>query len=412
MNAQQIQADVPEAPNYSEFPRVLLIEDDEFQRMGIQKILNAHRIKNVCAVPNAETALSTLEATTEGFDVTLCDIRLQDMDGIGFLLKADRSRLGAIVLHSALAPDIQQATARILAQRGINVAACLPKPLQIQSLLQALKHRQAKQKSPMAPGSQLPLGDIPREALVIGLSNKEFLTFFQPQITLKDHTLHGVECLCRWNHPTLGLLTPNVFLPSILKYGLMDELTWRMTEYSLDALRYWPSTIPKPRISVNISASTLHNVDFIRQWKAQVNQSKINPADITLELTETEVAPSDDALLEILTRLRIQGFGVALDDFGVGNTSLSQLRLLPITELKIDRTLVSSAHSSGRTEVVLDAIIYMANELAVCSVAEGVESAADAELLRELGCKVGQGYYFARPMSIEKLNYWVKGISK
>ncbi|MBB5213860.1 EAL domain-containing response regulator [Parapusillimonas granuli] len=390
-------------------PRVLVIEDDEFQRMAIITRLLAHKVEDVCAVENAEDALETLRRAPGNFDITLCDIRLNDMDGMAFLLRADAGRLGAIVLHSSLPNDIQQATARLLAQRGVPIAACLPKPLNMPSFLNVLRNHVAQEAKPLFSPIVESFPEIPRSALLAALRNDEFVAYFQPQIHLEDHSLYGVEALCRWNHPTLGLLQPQVFLPSVLEHGLMDELTWRVVEYSLGAMRAWPRSLPRPRVGINVSATSLRGDGFVRGWKTRVEQARFDPSEVTLELTETEVALSDDALLETLTRLRILGFGVAIDDFGAGNTSLIQLRQLPVTELKIDRAFVSRATGSGRNEVILDAVIYMANELSLCSIAEGVESAADAELLKSLGCRIGQGYYFVRPMSFEKLAYWVRG---
>lgn len=409
MNNQPSSPSVLPVSESSSSLHVLLIEDDEFQRVGILARLFSGKVDNVCAVQNAEEALEVLKSSSDDFDITLCDLKLHDIDGLEFLLRADFKRLGAIVLHSVLPLDVQQATARLLAQRGVPIAACLPKPLSLSSFMGVARNRFNRQTELLLNRTPEVFPVITREMLLAALHGKEFIAYFQPQINLADHSLYGVECLCRWKHPTLGLLSPSAFLPEVIKHDLIDDLTWHVMDYSLDAMRRWPLGMSRPRVGINVSAASLQGDTFVREWKRRVVQAGFDPSDVTLELTETEVANSEGVLLEILTRLRIFGFGVALDDFGVGNTSLTQLRQLPVTELKVDRTFVSRAKTSERIAVILDAMVYMANELSLCSIAEGVESAADAELLKALGCRVGQGYYFAKPMSFEKLIYWVQG---
>jgi len=391
-------------------PRILLIEDDEFQRIAIVTQMLTHRISNVHAAASGEDALELLKDPRNAFDITLCDLRLSESDGIAFLLAADPARLGAIVLHSILPSDVQQATVSLLRQRGIQVAACIPKPLNMPSFFDILR---GVAKGPEPPAGEAEPGDdgfqFTKEDIQSGLDSGRFIAHFQPLVDLDSHSLHAIECLGRWDHPAYGLLSPQFFLPHVLEHGLIDAFTWQVMDYSLGCMGRWPKSLELPEIGINVSASSLRTNDFVDEWKTRVARAGIPPEKMVLELTETEVAPDDSALLEILTKLRILGFGIALDDFGVGHTSLNQLRQLPITELKIDRSFVSRIGSSRRGIVLLDAIIYMANELSLSSVAEGIETAADAELLKELGCKIGQGYYFARPMPEDKLHYWIRG---
>lgn len=409
MNSQ-LSTSEPAAGSLNRSPSVLLIEDDEFQRATIMTQLLAHNISRIQAAPDVEVALELLREPHNPFDVTLCDLKLNESDGIAFLLSADPKKLGAIVLHSAMPPDVQQATVNLLQGRGVPVTACIPKPLNMPAFFHMLK---GLKKQPEAPVAESDLPGLPirfgRGDVVSGLRRGEFIAHFQPQLNLETHALYAIECLARWNHPSFGLLLPQDFLPSVLRHGLMDELTWQVMDYCLQCLKRWPKSVELPRVGINVSASSLKNNSFVDGWKKRVTGAGIHPEKIILELTETEVASNDGALLEVLTKLRILGFGIALDDFGVGHTSLSQLRQLPITELKIDRSFVSRISSSRRGLVLLDAMIYMANQLALTSVAEGIESPADAELLRDFGCKVGQGYHFSRPMPEDKLFYWIKG---
>lgn len=390
-------------------PKVLVIEDDEFQRVGLVAQLMTHKIHNVCAVQNAEEALDLLKDSGVRYDITLCDIQLHDMDGIAFLQTADANRLGKIILLSALPVDIQLATRRVLRQHGIALAGCLPKPLNWPQFQHVLQTYEASAPAGQTDQAALPRESWSRSELAAALESDQFLAFFQPLITLESHALHGLECLSRWQHPTYGLLTPDTFLADVIAHGLIDDFTWKMLDYSLALQQNWSLPFDPPRISVNVSASSLRDARFAAEWKHRVTKAGVSAGKIMLELTETELTIDDSALLEVLTKLRIHGFGVALDDFGAGYTSLQQLRYLPVTELKIDRSLVTRTNRTGRGAILLDAVIYMANELSMSSVAEGVETVSDAEFLRDLGCQAGQGYYFARPMPVEKLRYWLQG---
>lgn len=233
--------------------------------------------------------------------------------------------------------------------------------------------------------------------LRLALERNEFCLFFQPQFNMARGEVDSVEALIRWNHPTKGMVYPNDFIPFAETYGLIDDIgDWVMVEAIRTAAR-WNAEGRPLRMSINVSPKQLYRVELIPMIRACLTRFGLPPHLLEIEITEAAVMRHEDFSLERLEGLRRDGVSVALDDFGTGYSNLAQLMSLPMDRLKLDRSLIEAIGHDRRQQVMATSIIRMASELGFETVAEGVEDAAQFELLRLAGVSYIQGYYLSRP---------------
>ena len=238
------------------------------------------------------------------------------------------------------------------------------------------------------------------------LINGRLRMVYQPKVSLTDGRLRRVEALVRWDDPELGAISPSRFVPLAEKHGLIDQLTQWGLRTSLRQWLNWCEDGLDTCLAFNISALSLDQLDFPDLVERMCRALEV-PADrLVLELTEGATQPLVK-LMDTLTRFRIKGIGLAIDDFGVGYSTLMQLRQLPFTELKIDRFFIEDAPMSKDSALIVKSIIDLAHGLSLTVTAEGVETAEQMKLLRELGCDVAQGYFVARPLEPDKLKDWI-----
>jgi diguanylate cyclase (GGDEF)-like protein len=223
---------------------------------------------------------------------------------------------------------------------------------------------------------------------------------FQPVIDVETHAVISAEALVRWRHPTLGLIVPDRFIPMAEESGLIDAIgEWVIVRVCEQIRRWIDDGIPDVRISVNISARQLDRRGLLRFIGATIAAHRIPPSSLEIEVTETSIMRDVYSASIVLKELRAMGVRIAIDDFGAGYTSLAFLRDLPVDDLKIDRSFVRDVANGGFDGAVVGAIVAIARELGVRTIAEGVEHEAQVEALRVLRCDAAQGFYFASPMT-------------
>ncbi len=222
---------------------------------------------------------------------------------------------------------------------------------------------------------------------------------FQPKISLVEGRLTGVECLCRWDHPTLGVIMPDEFIPLADRIGVSGELTEFMMSSALDHAARWLAAGHHWGVAVNISMNTLIDLDLTAVVRRLLDHSTV-PADLlTLEITETHVMSDTVRAMSALDELAALGVRLSVDDFGTGYSSLAYLQRLPVHEVKIDKSFVQAVVTDRGAEVIVRSVIGLAHNLGLWVVAEGVDDPMVVDRLRELGCEEAQGFYFARPMA-------------
>jgi EAL domain-containing protein (putative c-di-GMP-specific phosphodiesterase class I) len=254
------------------------------------------------------------------------------------------------------------------------------------------------------PRTQTP----PREAadLERAIAAGELAAHFQPQVDLATGAAVGVEALARWRHPTHGELPPSEFIPLAESGELIRPLTRSILDQALAQARTWEAAGHGLTVSVNIAAPSVRTAELVDDVRDALRDAGVPPARVCLEITESAIMHEPDRALEILGSLRALGVSLALDDFGTGYSSLARLQRLPIEEVKIDRSFVADLRG-GADLGVLGLIADLGRRLGHRVVAEGVEELTDVPVLAGLGCHLGQGYLFARPMPAGAIEDWL-----
>lgn len=248
---------------------------------------------------------------------------------------------------------------------------------------------------------QLPLMAELRSAI----AEDALVLYYQPKVRLPSNEVYGVEALVRWRHPRRGLLPPAEFVPIAEKTSLIDDLTRWVIMAALRQAKQWRAAGMPFKIAVNISARNLQDRNFVQQITEVLTQMEFAPEQLIFELTESAIMLDPAGAKRKLVELHQRGVRFAIDDFGTGYSSLSYLKELPVSQLKIDRSFVANLAEASSAAIV-KGTIDLAHNLGLRVVAEGVEDQAAADALRDMGCDVGQGYYFGHPLPPEDLAAW------
>jgi predicted signal transduction protein with EAL and GGDEF domain len=230
----------------------------------------------------------------------------------------------------------------------------------------------------------------------------ELRVYYQPEVSLSQRRMVAVEALVRWEHPERGLLEPKEFVPLAEETGLIVEIgEWVLNE-ACRQIATWRSNGADIGVAVNVSARQLVQSDIVEVVRDALERSGLPPESLCLEITESAVMRDPEAALATLTLVKDLGVKVALDDFGVGFSSLAQLKeMLPLHALKVDRSFISGLADDDRNSAIVAAVVMMATTLGLTAIAEGVETEAQAEQARALGCDVSQGFFFTAPEPAE-----------
>jgi EAL domain-containing protein (putative c-di-GMP-specific phosphodiesterase class I) len=239
-----------------------------------------------------------------------------------------------------------------------------------------------------------------RADLQRALVNDEFELYYQPVIRLDDATISGMEALVRWRHPERGLIAPADFIPFSEEAGLIIPLgRWVLREgcRQAKAIHNQVPSDPPLTMNINISVNQLHHSDIVADVRDALTDSGLDPRSLTLEITETVMMTNAELAEQRLGELKQLGVSIALDDFGTGYSSLGYLARFPVDVIKMDRSFLS-AGASPMTSGLATAVIGLGKTFELSIVAEGIEFPEQWETLRGLGCELGQGFYFAKPM--------------
>ena len=232
---------------------------------------------------------------------------------------------------------------------------------------------------------------------------RDFRLLYQPQVSLPDRRLIGAEALVRWNDAELGDISPAEFIPIAEASGLIDGLSdWVLREVCRQRQMWRQVGLDLPPVAINLSGVQLRSPGCVRSVLETIDEFQVSPEELEVEITETWFLDSSSPLAqENLQRLKMAGVRSALDDFGVGSSSLAQLRDLPIHRLKIDRSFTVECMRNARTLTIVKAVIDMAHNLGLTVTAEGIETADQEAWMHHLGCDSAQGFHIARPMPAE-----------
>jgi EAL domain-containing protein (putative c-di-GMP-specific phosphodiesterase class I) len=336
------------------------------------------------------------------------DLVMPDMDGVEVMrLLAMRGCQAKIIIVSCVSSRILDAARRSATQHGLDIAGVLSKPFLPETLRSLLGTHEGDETVCVA-GEPGPHGmfEVTEAALRQALDGRELQLVYQPKIQCRTGALAGFEALVRWHHPVAGIIMPDQFIRQAENWNLIDELTRQVLD---QALRWLSQTHSGSHlsISVNISARTL--VDFqLGELAADLcSQLAIDPSRLIFELTETSATMDPGAALDLLTRLRVKGFQLSIDDFGIGYSSMVQLVRLPFSEIKVDKSFILAASLSQEARTVTKTVVDLGHSLGLLVTAEGVEDAQTLEFLNTIGCDLAQGYFIGRPMTADMVADWI-----
>jgi diguanylate cyclase len=254
------------------------------------------------------------------------------------------------------------------------------------------------------------LADELRTAMTEG----QLLVHYQPIVDLLRDRTSGVEALVRWQHPERGILVPADFIPVAEETGLLVAMDQWVLDTAVEQLAAWRATVLRGAdfgLHVNVSPVELRSPRFAGDVIACLARHGVDPADLTLEVTETQMIGEDAQTMQAMTALRKAGVGVAIDDFGTGCSSLSYVRHEFVDVIKVDRSLITGLDTDPQQLRIAAAILAVVAAFELDAVAEGVESAAQAEQLRALGCRYGQGYHWGRPMPAARMTTHLRSLA-
>lgn len=386
--------------------RILLVDDDPFMLEFLQIMLNDLGIYDIAVALEGKEALTIIDSAKQPFQLLITDLNMPGMDGIEFFRHlAARHFNGWMIVSSGSDSRLLRSVGTLLQAHHLRFLDVLQKPIQEPHLLSLLM-KIAETVPDTQNGYCVEM--LSADEIKTGLLAGHVETYFQPQVSLIDGQITGVECLARWRHPTKGLVPPISFISVAEEHGLIDELTMAIFRKAMKHHGEWTRQGHDLKVSVNVSMDNFDRLDLPEQFADITRQEGVNIRNVMLEMTESRLMSNLATSLEIITRLRLKGFGLSIDDFGTGYSSMEKLNQLPFTELKIDRAFVFGAAGDAAAHAILDLSVQMGRALDVRIVAEGAETQEDWDLVTASGCDEMQGYVIAKPMPANEFINWKK----
>jgi len=381
----------------AEVPLHLLVFDDE-EVVG-RTVVRAARLAGLEAVAVSD-AESFGERLIDGMPHTVVlDLQLGATDGIEQLRRLAAMNFGgALVLMSGFDARVL-ATARGLAHSlGLKVQEVMEKPLRLEQL-EAMLQRLPRTTE-----------HLTLERINGAIANDELVLDFQPIVTRAPAELRKLEALVRWEHPTLGRIAPGAFLPlAETDVGTIDALTDWVIRAVVDAQHVLAELGVRVPVALNMSVHNLHDLELPDRLAAYLKAGDVPARDLCVQISESVAVTDTARVMDVLTRLRLKGIDLSINDFGTGHGSLSLLHRMPFSEVKISRGFAHEAVTSRETRAIVKTIIDMAGSLGVGCAAEGVDDAEIASVLEQMGVRQMQGDLIARPMPVESVPAWLAG---
>jgi len=385
--------------------KILVLDDEPFMHKLLARMLANLGHTQVSTCDNGHAALELIDSPNDSPNLILLDLNMPEMDGLEFVRRlVERHYSGSLILVSGEDERMQQAAEKLAQAHQITVLGHLHKPASPEGLAELIgKWMPPPQEEPRAARKIYDAGEL-RAAI----ANGELVNYYQPKVDIATGRVVGVEVLVRWRHPVDGLVFPDQFIGVAEDHGLIDDLTRVVLTGALAQSKLWQDAGLMLQVAVNLSMDNLGSLDFLDEVVGFATKAGVPPQMVELEVTESRLMEDLRTPLEILSRLRLKRFRLSIDDFGIGNSSLAQLRDLPFDELKIDQSFVHGAGNNEKLRAMFDSSLGLAKQLGMNVVAEGVEDQADWDFVRKTACDIAQGYFIARPMPAADLPGWMQ----
>ena len=375
---------------------VLVVDDSSMHRYSAHLCLRAFGINQVYEAANGKLAMEQLAQLPQMPAVMLLDLEMPVMDGIEVLQQlALLQHKPAVVLASSSDEVLISAVATMAEALGINLLGAFRKPVNPTELADALNSYNVGVCQSNHESTPI---NTDVEQLKTALDRATIQVYYQPKIELESMKVAGVEALARWKNQQGDWIPPSVFIPLAEEHGLIGDLTLSVLEQVLQDMNGWWEQGQYIPVAINLSAKSLAEFNLANEIIQRVIRQGFPAHFITFEITESALVVDLPSALATISRLRLKGFGISIDDYGTGFSSMQQLSRFPFSELKIDRSFIQGAPARQYIRNILKSAIEMGQRLGITTVAEGVETEAELHLLKSLGCCQAQGFLLARPM--------------
>jgi EAL domain-containing protein (putative c-di-GMP-specific phosphodiesterase class I) len=387
--------------------RILILDDDEAVGQTIQWIAENLGFEAEF-VTHPDEFFKRLAQTSP--DIITIDLAMPELDGVEIMrLLAERQCESKIIISSGMGTRVLDAAQRSASEHGLSIAGVISKPISKEAMRSLIGQGSDLNPSalPKEPCAERDKFVVTKSDIESALEHHEFFLAYQPKILCKSGEPAGFEALVRWQHPAPCIIMPDNFIPVAEQAGLIDVLTGQIFNQSLEwfSQSFFGANL---KLSLNISAKSLVDIHLVDILSSLCSLHRVAPDHIVLELTETSAMIDPILSLDLMTRFRVKGFQLSIDDFGTGFSSMVQLVRLPFSEIKIDKSFVMNAQKSQESRSVIKSIIDLGHSLDLLVAAEGVEDLDTLNYLNTLGCDFAQGYLIARPMPGEAARSWAE----
>ncbi|MCL1036000.1 EAL domain-containing response regulator [Shewanella submarina] len=383
---------------------ILVIDDSRAILLLLQSMLDKQGYHQVTCVDCAARAIKVIDRNPGKYALLLTDLNMPDMDGMQLLRKLGEIEFkGAVGIISEMEPRIITLAAEIAQHHRLRLIGCVPKPIQPNDLNGLLLKAEELMGDVRKDKQELSKAEL-LEAL-----DKGWVTpYYQPKVNMVTNKVDSVEVLMRIKRPgEVNAITPWRFIEAAEKHGLLDAMTFQLIHKSCQSGHYLKQIFGEQvKLGINLSPPQLEQEGLVERLESAFKEEGVMIDKVVLEITE-ERALRNARQLETLNRLRMRGFGVSLDDFGTGFTNVNQLRTLPFSEVKIDRSLIINIHRDAFCQAVVHSLTDIAKQLGVTLVAEGIEQVEELKyLIDNCDQMVVQGYLICLPRPVEALAAW------
>lgn len=369
-------------------PNCLIVDDDPMYAIVATSILSTLTSGKLRTASCGRAGLEDLLGEARDTNLVFLDLNMPDVDGLSFMRGAHEAGFdGNIVISSGESPAVLRSAEAMGRMLGISVLGALRKPLTLDGVAAMLAKAEQAASKPQSP----------RTGRLIG-SDFELTPYFQPQYELTTHRIAGFESLIRLTARDGRVHGPAALFSTISNLEDLTEATLEIATKVMQEFHAWPAAGTDLDLSINFDASVLEQPDVVAQLQQKVAELKLDPRNLCLEVTEKSLPKDPSRLVESLTRLRMSGFKLSLDDYGMGASSFELLRLCPFSEIKVDRSIIEACTRDPVTRKFLHAVSGLARDLELVSVAEGVENEEELAEVRLAGMDRVQGFLFSKPL--------------